>query len=393
MTIIDTVKHFVCRSMILIFNCFPVKHHKIFLFSYYGSQYGCNPKSITEYLLSQYPKDRFDLVWAFNDPTSKTLPSGIRTVKTMTLRYFYELCTAKVIITNFRTTDLFVKRKQQYYIQTWHSSLRLKQIEKDAEASLPQRYITMAQKDSRKCDLLLSGCQRSTEIFKRAFWYTGEIFEHGTPRNDMLVQGDPSKQAFIRDRLNVTGKNVVLYAPTFRKDGNMDVYDLDYDRLAKRLTDKYGGEWTILIKLHPHLMSQSDQIIQGDHVRDVTAYDDIQELLMVADVLISDYSSLIFDFSITKRPCFLYVPDLMDYRQKERALYFDIEALPFPSAQSNQDLMETIMSFDEENYHRQMGAFLAEVGSYEDGRAAEHLAHRLEAICVSEKRSEVYEAL
>ena len=108
----------------------------------------------------------------------------------MSLKYFYELCTAKVIITNFRTTNIFKKRKNQYYIQTWHSSLRLKQIEKDAEDSLPESYIEMAKEDSKKCDLLLSGCRYSTDIFKRAFWYDGEIFEYGTPRNDLLINSD-----------------------------------------------------------------------------------------------------------------------------------------------------------------------------------------------------------
>ena len=131
------VKAMIFKSITLlivyIFNCFPIKKNKIFFFSYYGSQYGCNPKYITEHILNNYPRDRYDLVWAFNDLKSREHLKGIRKVKTMSLKYFYELCTSKVIITNFRTTDTFVKRKDQYYIQTWHSSLRLKQIEKDAE--------------------------------------------------------------------------------------------------------------------------------------------------------------------------------------------------------------------------------------------------------------------
>ena len=97
----------------------------------------------------------------------------------------------------------YKKRKNQYYIQTWHSSLRLKQIEKDAENALPAHYIRMAKKDSIKCDLLLAGCKYSTEIFNRAFWYNGEIFEHGTPGNDLLLENGEDKKREIYEKLNI----------------------------------------------------------------------------------------------------------------------------------------------------------------------------------------------
>ncbi|MGV3467191.1 MAG: CDP-glycerol glycerophosphotransferase family protein, partial [Heyndrickxia sp.] len=133
--LIFKIKHCLSLMLIYFFHCFPIKENKIFFFSYYGSQYGCNPKYITEYILNHASNSMFDLVWAFNDPASKKHIHGVKKVKTMSLRYFYELCTSKIIITNFRTTDLFKKRKNQYYIQTWHSSLRLKKIEKDAKES------------------------------------------------------------------------------------------------------------------------------------------------------------------------------------------------------------------------------------------------------------------
>src|SRR5699024_10923852 len=99
----------------------------------------------------------------------------------------------------------------------------------------------------------------------------------------------------------------------------------------------FGGKWLILVKLHPHLLSVSNELTENDYVVNVTTYDDIQELLLIADMLISDYSSLIFDYALTKRPCFLYVPDLEDYIKKERELYFNITELPFAYAKNNQD--------------------------------------------------------
>jgi CDP-glycerol glycerophosphotransferase len=373
--------------IILVFRCFPIHEKKIFIYSYYGSQYGCNPKYISQYIVNQNSKIKYDIVWAFTNLKTKQQVQGIRKVKTMSLRYFYELYTSKVIITNYRTTDLFMKRKHQYYIQTWHSSLRLKQIEKDAENSLPYNYIKMAKKDSLKCDLLLSGCQLSTDIFKRAFWYKGEIFEHGTPRNDIFFQDPSEMRKQILDELNIpSNTKIVLYAPTFRQDGALDVYDLNYNLVRQKLQQRYGGNWVFLVKLHPHLIAKSKQLTFGKSIIDVTSYDDIQELLNIADILISDYSSLIFDFGLTQRPCFLYIPDLYKYVENERNLYFDIAELPFLGAISNQELVDKIESFNEKKYQKELANFLAGIGSFENGKACEVLLKKIEEVCLSGKR-------
>ncbi len=392
--LVGKLKKYLSLVPIYIFNCFPIKKNKIFLFSYYGSQYGCNPKYISEYILQNNPKDQFDIVWAFNDLSQKEHIRNVRKVKTMSLKYFYELCTSKVVVTNFRTTDLFIKRKNQYYIQTWHSSLRLKQIEKDAESSLPEHYVQMAKGDSQKCDLLLSGCEYSTVIFKRAFWYDGEIFEHGTPRNDLLIKSDPILKEKILDELNIPGDyRVILYAPTFRKDSDLAVYDLDYNGILKALKKKFGRKWICLIKLHPHLISKSNELVYGDNVLDVTNYNDIQELLSISDVLISDYSSLMFDFSITQRPCFLYVPDLKEYVKQDRNLYFDLMELPFKAAMNNDDLIDKINLFESEKYDYELNEFFKTIGSFENGKASELLVKRIREVCFSQNGRKINEAV
>ncbi|MGO4496759.1 CDP-glycerol glycerophosphotransferase family protein [Paenibacillus sp. 2RAB27] len=369
-------------AIIYFFNLFPIRKNKILLFSYYGSQFGCSPKYITEYIVSNFPKDKFDVVWAFNDIKSKQHLIGFRKVRIMSLRYFYDLCTSKVIITNYRSTDLFVKRKDQYYIQTWHSSLRLKHIEKDAEDVLPEHYVEMAIKDSLKCDLLLSGCKLSTEIFQRSFWYNGEIFEYGTPRNDMFFRRGVGLRDDIFKRLNISIQTkVILYAPTFRKDHSLEIYNLDYDEILKSLNQRFGGEWIFLVKLHPHLISKSSELPFGIQVKNVTDYDDIQELLNISDVLITDYSSLMFDFSNTRRPCFLYVPDSDDYIKNERKLYFDLKELPFINTINNTDLLHKIETFSDEAYQSNLQEFLAQIGSFEEGNACERLLKRIEEVC------------
>lgn len=391
---IGKVKKYIGIGLVSLFNLFPIKNNKVFMFSYYGSQYGCNPKYISEYMLTHYPRNKFDIVWAFNNLKDKQGIEGIRKVKTMSVRYFYELCTSKVVITNYRTTDLFKKRKEQYYIQTWHSSLRLKKIEKDAEKDLPQTYIQMAKKDSQKCDLLLSGCKYSTEIFRRSFWYEGEIFEQGSPRNDLLVSENVNKRKIICDRLGIRpGQKILLYAPTFRKNNDTSIYKLDFNSICHSLVQKFGGDWVVLAKLHPHLLGKSDAIFEGQNVTDVTTYDDIQELLLVSDVLISDYSSLMFDFAVTRRPCFLYTPDLEQYMQKERELYFTMDELPFLPAQDIVQLNAKIEEIDLLEYQMQIAIFLNKVGSFDQGKSSQKLINRILEVCFDEERSNVLEAV
>lgn len=391
---ISLLKKYISVFLIYFFNrCFPIKNNKIFMFSYYGSQYGCNPKYITEHIKNSGIKDEFDIVWAFNNPDNFNI-SGIRTVKTMSLRYFYEMCTSKIVITNFRTTDHFVKRKNQYYIQTWHSSLRLKQIEKDAENSLPKHYVELAKKDSMKCDLLLSGCEMSTEIFKRAFWYSGEIFEFGTPRNDVLFNNNEEVNKKVRNELNIPEDvKVVLYAPTFRKNNDLSVYNLNYNQLVNSLEKKFGSRWICLVKLHPHLLNQSSNLVLNNKVIDVTKYDDIQELLSISNVLITDYSSLMFDFVCTKKPVFLYVPDISDYTQKDRKLYFDIKELPFKAATNNLELNLNINYFNINQYKLEVENFLSTVGSYENGKASALLFRQIYKICFGKEWGNINETI
>lgn len=354
----------------LLNSLFAVRKNKILFISYYGSQYGCNPKYLSQYLVDR--EKNWDIVWAFTQPERYDIKE-IRKVRYMSLAYFYELCTSRVIVTNYRMTSLFRKRKNQLYIQTWHSSLRLKMIEKDAAATLPPHYIEMAKADSQQTDLLLSGCQYSTSIFQRSFWYDGEIAATGTPRNDLLFQKDPALKETIRQQIGVSpAYNVALYAPTFRKNDSLDCYDLNYDELARILEERFGGKWRIAVRLHPHLRNLSTQLLEKEKATiDVTQFDDIQELLFASDLLITDYSSLMFDFAMTSRPCLLYVPDLEEYIAKDRSLYFKVEELPFPICRTRQELKEKIIRFDPDQYTLQVSRFLQSIGSYESGQAAE----------------------
>lgn len=370
------IKEIIYQFLIVFFSKFPIKKKQIFFLSYYGSQYGCNPKYLSEYMAKKC-KD-WTIVWGFVDPSIHQVP-GIKKVKYLSLRYFYELCTSRVFVTNYRMTEHYRKRKGQLYVQTWHSSLRLKKIEGDIEYNLPAHYVEMAKRDSCQTDVLLSGCQFSTDIFKRAFWYSGTIAPTGTPREDMMFSSNQELGNEIKARLGVPREQkILLYAPTFRKDNSLNSYNIDYNRLLSSLVTKFGGDWMVLLRLHPHLMSYSKSLIANNPVLlDATTYDDIQELLFVSDIVISDYSSLIFDYALTCRPCFLYASDLDTYVKNDRSLYFKIEDLPFPICQNNDELNLAIHNFDTEKYQQKVSLFLKTVGSYETGHSCENVVNNI----------------
>lgn len=375
----STIKQIIQTIIIVVFKLFPIKKNKLFFESYYGSQYGCNPKYLSEWIIKHSKQGEFEVIWSLNQPRDI---AGVRVVRNHSLRYFYELYTSKVIVTNFRTTQEFKKRKGQFYIQTWHSSLRLKQIEKDVESSLPETYLEMAKQDSPKIDLLLSGCEVSTDIFKRAFWYDGEILEAGSPRNDLFFNDNHELKLVIKEKLGISrDKKVLLYAPTFRKDQKLHYYQIEFEKVTNTLKQKLNGDWICLIKLHPHLINFSKDLTKDAPVIDVTNYDDIQELLNITDVLISDYSSLIFDYALTKRPCFLYMSDYVDYTTNDRQLYFDILSLPFISAFNNEELLMEINQFNQETYEEKLNNFLARVGTFENGTCCEQVVNKIREVC------------
>ena len=354
----------------------PLRNQVLF-FSYYGEQYSGSPKYISRYLKKHA---NTDVIWAFTEPEKHTEYTGNK-IKYGSPAYYYHLATSKVIVTNYRMTEEFHKRDGQSYIQTWHSSLRLKMIEKDTVDTLPPHYVEMAEKDSKQIDYLLAGSEKSKEIFERSFWYDGSILESGTPQCDILLEQTDEYIRKVKQFYHIPeDARIVLYAPTFRKNHDTLVYDLDFASINNAMHTRFGGEWYTLVRLHPHLLNQIGTMHYSDHVLQATEYDDVQELLCAADVLITDYSAIMFDYSITKRPCFLYYPDLEEYTSKDRNLYFDIESLPFIGSYTQNELLQNIAELSAERYTESVDTFLKLIGSYDDGHAAERTAQMIEEV-------------
>lgn len=364
------VKTVIKSSIYRFLRLLPIHKDEVLIFSYYGEQYSGSPKYIAKYLEG---KKDVRVIWAFVNPQKHTGVSS-KIVRYGYFNFYKHLATAGTIITNYRMTPDFCKRNGQKYIQTWHSSLRLKMIENDAVDTLPMNYISMAKKDSAQLDYLLAGSQKSKEIFERAFWYNGVIINSGTPQCDIFFTERKLIQSKVFHYFNIPEeRHIVLYAPTFRKNHDTAVYDLDTQYLQRTLKKRFGGTWYVLMRLHPHLINQTDIFHYSDTVLQATDYDDVQELLCAADVLISDYSAIMFDYLITNRPCFLYTPDYIEYTRKDRNLYFNIEDLPFEYFENQADMMVAIENFYEKEYDGKVKRFIESIGSYDDGHASERV--------------------
>ena len=353
-----------------IFRMFPIKRNRIVFGCFYGKGFGDNPKYIAEELLR---RGGYELIWFVKRGLkSDEFPYGIKIVKRGTFSELFYLSTSKVWIDNARKPLGVRKRKKQFYIQTWHSSLRLKKIERDAEKSLDKDYIDAAKNDSSMIDLLVSGCRFSTEIYKNSFWYSGKIIECGTPRCDyLLANNDEECKNRIASRFGIDPKKkIILYAPTFRKNEAEEVY-LDCGQLSKKL----GNDYVVLVRMHPntHL-----DVKQYKRVVNVSNYPDIQELLCGSDFLITDYSGCCFDMMIARKPCVLFVPDIDEYIRSNREMYFSLEELPFKKAKTVSGLVKTIINFDCRGYSSAIEKFCCKIGLKESGNATMEVCNIIE---------------
>lgn len=373
------VKYFVflgVRYILKLCWIFPVKKNKIVEYTYGGKQYSCSAKYITERILKERP-EKYEIIWAFNDPSKferVANQEGFKTVKFKSIRFFWNAVTAGVFICNGLPTACIPFRKSQFVLSTWHGGGAYKKNGLDTIDNFPQRRL--AKMMSNSLTKLTSSCQKFSENFHRAYYIPYDKYvNYGLPRNDMLVNQDrPDLYKKIKGYYHIPDDTkILLYAPTFRsnmgsvEDGfHKGDYSIDIARLRNSLTKRFGGKWCIMFRAHYYLSSD----VTDKTVVDATDYSDMQELLYVADILITDYSSSMWDFSLTYKPCFLFAADLNQY-EHDRDFYTPIERWPFPLAQNNDELEDNILAFDEKKYKEDVDRHHKELGSFESGKACE----------------------
>ena len=350
----------------------PIKKKKIVFANFNGKGYGCSPKAICNALLNK--DEDLDLVWLTKD--RNFLPDRVRNVGIKSFRALYELATASALVTNNRLPYYVAKRKKQFYVQTWHGPIAFKQIESHLK-NMPLYYKIRSKHDSCMMDILMTNSKWSTDYFRDCFWYGGEILEVGTARNDIIVNKNTAVYDMVRSSLGLPkDTKILLYAPTFRRNTDLNMFKLPFNEIIDSLESRFGGNWVSLVRLHPILASKSDFISYSKSVINATAYPDFQELLAAADYFITDYSSGLFDFIISRKPALFYAQDLEDYR-KERDLALEPDILPCPLTKNEEELIKTIQSFDEEKYQKSLDTFFNYMGMNETGHASDMIADRI----------------
>ena len=364
-----------------------INDKRIFCWSYGAKKYACNPRALTEYILNNKVGE-YEIYWGFDKEVNVSkLDKRIHVVRKYSLSYIYALYSSKFVFYNTRNnprSSLFVKRHGQKYIMMWHGPFALKKIEKDAIDSLDKKYIQDAKRDSRECDLMLSNSRFFTNLIYKSFWYDGKVLEKCSPRNDVLY----NKQLKIDSYLNIRKSfklspdcKIVLYAPTFRGNGkDLDCYNINWEKILPYFEKMLEGNVEILLRLHPNIANIEglDKLLINKHVHNATNFPDITELLFAADVMISDYTSAMFDYAILRKPCFIYAVDKDEYN---RGFYWKFEQLPFGLAENEEQLIKNIIFFDAKEYQVKLNHFINNVwGLDEDGYACERLVNWMNQI-------------
>jgi CDP-glycerol glycerophosphotransferase len=346
------------------------------LYNSFDGRFSDSPRAIYEHLSGG---DRAH-VWV-EGPTAG-LPPGVRGVELYGAGFLRELGRSGYVVSNVPMPRNLRARRSQTYLQTWHGT-PLKRIGFDNPQwrSNPAGFGDVA-RDSARWDFLLSQNPFSTEIFRRAFRFAGEILETGYPRNDVLNSPRRDElRARIRAELGAAeGERVVLYAPTWR-DNLVDErgglgFALQLD--ADRLTAELGDDHLLLIRLHHFIGARLGGL--GDRVRDVSAYPDIRDLYLAADVLVTDYSSAMFDFAATGRPIVFFVYDLASYRDEVRGFYFDLEDVaPGPLCATGDEVIEALRDLDAVHASNagRYRAFQERFCPFDDGHASQRVAERV----------------
>jgi CDP-glycerol glycerophosphotransferase len=361
----------------------PLRDQAFFV-SWKGKSCGDNPLGIAEELRRR--GDDRDHLWAVTD-WSVAVPEGGTAVLRGTQEYYEALARSKYIISNDDMQAPFRKRDGQTYLQTWHGT-PLKKIGFDI--ANPQfisgtAYFDHLAKDIAQWDLLLSPNPFSTPVMRGAFRYEGEICEYGYPRNDLLGRADAAEVAArVRDRLGLpAGKRVVLYAPTWRDNqvyANGRRYRFDMRLDLERAWSELGQDHVILIRGHHHMADDVPAGMRPGFAVNVTAYPDITELYLASDVLVTDYSSTMFDYAVTGRPMLFFTYDLADYRDNLRGFYFDFEAeAPGPLLATSDEVIAGIRDVDAvaASYRDAYERFAARFASLDDGKAGARVCDRL----------------
>jgi len=354
----------------------PIKKNKIVVIRHAGKGYGCHSKYIVQELMKREKK--YEIVWLVNDIYEK-FPDGVKKVELNIKNRVYHMASAHIWLNNDVLFSGVRKRKKQIYINTWHGTgISLKKFYLDVPDSLNESTKERVHIDAELADIYLAASKSIAEIYHTAFDYHKEIVISGSPRVDILVQDDVEVKKQVRKKLGLSDEQrLVLYAPTYRKEkqtnasiGKNHFLELNIERLKEVLQKKFGGEWVFSIRLHPVAKKVEPSVFENLGILNLTYYSDVQEILLAADVLITDYSSIMFEMGYAYKKVFLFAPDVEEYVEDEKMFYINMTELPFSLGKNQKELEEAILAYQEQEYVTKLRLFNQRFAVREDGKAS-----------------------
>lgn len=352
------------------FRRLPINNKRIIFESMWGTKYSCNPRYLYEYIDENYPE--YECIWSLKDEHIPINGNGIR-VRRDSLKYFYYLATSKFFVNNVNFADHYVKREGQVEIQTMHGT-PLKTLGID----VPGDFKTKKQEEDfiKKCgrwDYLTVQSDYVSDVSSRCFGFNKKFLDYGYPRTDMLyAKNNENDINELKSKIGLPlDKKIILYAPTWREKNKFELM-LDLKSLKKSLSDEY----VLILRLHHLSFKDWTAPVNDDFVYDLSRYDSIEELYLVSDILVTDYSSVMFDYANLDRPIILFTYDLKEYREKLRGFYIDIiENRPGPLVYSSRELEQAIVNIDEiEKENKAIRQrFRQKFNQYESGDSSEKI--------------------
>ncbi|WP_062353962.1 CDP-glycerol glycerophosphotransferase family protein [Bacillus kwashiorkori] len=367
----------------------PKKENLIVFESFHGRQYSDNPRAIYEYMVAENKK--YQMIWSVDKEfLQKFKDKNVKIAKRSSIRWLYYMARAKYWVINARLPLWLPKSSETIYLQTWHGT-PLKRLGIDIEeVHMPGtntiKYKQNFVKEASKWDYLISPNRYSSEIFRRAFHFQKEMLETGYPRNDILYS--PDKRVLmeqLKEKLGLpTNKKIILYAPTWRDNHfyKKGAYRFDLELDLQQMRRELGNDYIILLRMHYLVAENLNLTPYKGFAYDFSNYDDIRDLYLLADLLITDYSSVFFDYANLKRPMIFFVYDLEEYRDSLRGFYFDFaNEAPGPLVKTTIEVIQTIKKQEEEGFDRttseKVTKFYQKFCSLEDGNATKRVVERV----------------
>jgi len=323
-----------------LFRLLPLNSNKIVYYSYWGDQYACSPKAIYKNVLEAKPK--LKNIWILND-TNMPIEGKPLKVKKNSLKYWYHLATSKYFVQNTNMPVWYKKRRNQREVQTFHGTF-MKTMGFDTpefKFETRQYKIDEFQKKVNNWDYVSVPSNFMEKKAKTAFNTNVYPIKSGFPRNDMIFEALKYKDE-TKEKLNISSdKKVILYAPTWR-EGKTSNIELNVKKMQRIL----GNEYVLLVRAH-YMVSNNMNIRENyPFAINVSNYPSIEELYSISDVLITDYSSVMFDFAYLKRPMIFYAYDLEKYLYGERGVYLDYKNIvPGPLVRTTEEIIDSLVDY------------------------------------------------